>query len=65
VAFYRDGDGAVWVDAGDERLACIIDPHYRAEDTDGASVGEPFRAVQVAAAWGPLVEVRPTGWETV
>lgn len=61
MAFYLDADGAVWQDGARDALYCIVDPDY---DPDGA-IGIPMERDDVARNYGPLVEVRPTGWEAV
>jgi hypothetical protein len=42
-------------------LFCVVDPDH---DPDGA-VGIPLEREDVERSWGPLVEVRPIGWEAV
>jgi hypothetical protein len=65
MAFYRDEDGAVWltghVTAGDV-LHCVFDP---ADVDDVPSVGLAVAGTRVRSSYGPLVEIRPTGWEIV
>jgi hypothetical protein len=62
VPFYRDADGAVWQDGAHGSLYCIVD---EPNEPDGGAIGLPMPRENVAARFGPLVEVRPTGWEAV
>ncbi|MEU0912184.1 hypothetical protein [Streptomyces althioticus] len=60
MAFYRDEDGAIWQDGYPDALYCIDDP-----DDDDSSIGIPMPWYEVSDSFGPLVKVRPTGWEEV
>jgi hypothetical protein len=63
MAFYRDDDGAVWVTAAEgDQVHCLTDA--RVVD-DSAFVGAAQPIDTVDRLFGPLVEVRPTGWEVV
>ncbi|WP_328967925.1 hypothetical protein [Streptomyces sp. NBC_00239] len=64
MAFYSDDDGAVWVDDHKDEgsMRCIVDPDC---DEDRPTAGILVRAADVRESYGPLVEVRPTGWEVV
>lgn len=64
MAFYRDEAGAVWVDDHKEplRMRCVLDPDYV---DDSPTAGIAVVADDVRDSYGPLVEVRPTGWEAV
>lgn len=61
MAFYRDSDGAIWQDGWSEVLYCIADP----EDGDDTMIGIPMDPSEVGDTFGPLVKVRPIGWEEV
>ncbi|MFE0326297.1 hypothetical protein ACFW08_05710 [Streptomyces sp. NPDC058960] len=61
MAFYRDTDGAVWQDGAWESLYCIVDPVYEPD----SAIGIPMPREDVERAFGPLVEVQPTGWEEI
>ncbi|WP_369147087.1 hypothetical protein [Streptomyces sp. R44] len=61
--FYRDRDGSIWVpDHRADRLFCLLDP---TEEDDSASIGLAMLPDEVKAQFGPLDEVRATGWEEV
>lgn len=61
MAFYQDSDGAIWQDGKGDALYCVVDP----DDGDNGGIGIPLEPEDVERQWGPLVEVRPTGWEVV
>jgi hypothetical protein len=61
MAFYRDTDGAVWQDGMNVALYCVLDPQYEPD----SMIGIPMPKEHVETVFGPLVEVRPTGWEVV
>jgi hypothetical protein len=61
MAFYRDSDGAIWQDGMDDRLHCIVDP----DDEGDTAIGIPQPWYEVSESFGPIVEVRPSGWEEV
>lgn len=61
MAFYRDAEGAIWQDGMNQSLYCMVDPEYEPD----CAVGIPMPKEHVEANFGPLVEVRPTGWEAV
>jgi len=64
MAFYRDTDGAIWLD-GDlkgENLVCIYDPEVPDDDW---AVGVKSPWYEVSENWGPLVVVEPTGWREI
>ncbi|MFB7823836.1 hypothetical protein [Streptomyces hydrogenans] len=61
--FYRDRYGSVWVPAHQgDALHCLLDP---TEENDTASIGAPLLSQDVRKFYGPLEEVRVTGWEEV
>lgn len=67
MAFYRDREGAIWIDGIRRRdepapIYCISDPTM---PDDEPEIGLAMHRDEMAAQFGPLVEVRPTGWEEV
>jgi hypothetical protein len=63
MAFYKDVDGAIWLTGTrDDQLYCIVDP---TTEGDVPAVGGAMDVGKMRAAFGPFVEVRPTGWEEV
>lgn len=64
MALYKDTTDAIWIDTLCGSLACVIDP-LDIPGVEADVIGEPFDAEFVRGTWGPLVEVRPTGWEEV
>lgn len=61
MAFYRDFDGAIWQEGHPDKMYCIVDPDYEPD----TMIGIPFSVREVEDNFGPLVEVRPIGWEEV
>ncbi|MET9816924.1 hypothetical protein [Streptomyces sp. NPDC006355] len=61
MAFYRDDDGAIWQDGHPDVLYCIVDP----DDEPNTKIGIPIPWYEVSDSFGPLISVRPTGWEEV
>ncbi|MYY03092.1 MULTISPECIES: hypothetical protein [unclassified Streptomyces] len=61
--FYRDAGGAVWIsDHRARKIFCVSDPTV---EDDVPSVGLAMDPEEIAERFGPLVEIRPTGWEVV
>jgi hypothetical protein len=61
MAFYRDVDGAIWQSGRGGSLYCIFDP----EEPEDTSIGISMHWYEVSDSFGPLITVRPTGWEEV
>jgi hypothetical protein len=59
MAFYRDVDGAIWQDGRNGSMSCLFDP----DDPDDSSLGIPLAWHEVSDSFGPLIKVKPTGWE--
>ncbi|MER6485702.1 hypothetical protein ABT264_19365 [Streptomyces virginiae] len=64
MSYWSDGDGAVWVDDHKQEggMRCLTDPDT---EEDSPTAGIWVHADEVREAYGPLVEVRPIGWEEV
>jgi hypothetical protein len=61
MAFYRDVDGAIWQNGHPDVVYCIVDP----DDDPNSIIGIPMDFPEVEKEFGPLVKVRPTGWEEI
>jgi hypothetical protein len=59
--FYRDRDGDVWQAVTDLILLYVVDR----DGTLDIITNDIVPAASVERTAGPLVEVRPTGWEEV
>lgn len=60
MAFFRDKDGAIWVeDVRDDMMSCLFDPDYQ---IDAYMIGIRIIRGDVERDFGPLVRVEPTGW---
>ncbi|MGW6855836.1 hypothetical protein [Streptomyces xanthophaeus] len=65
MAYYRDGDGAIWIEGHrPDQVYCLADPDFP-EDADDAVLGIPMSKNDIRRTAGPLVPIRPTGWEEV
>lgn len=64
MALYRDATDAIWVDTLSGDVACVVDPQD-VSNAEADVIGEPMERDYVSETWGPLVEVRPVGWEDV
>jgi hypothetical protein len=59
---YRDSEGEIWADSILGGLVNVISGDGEGDD---GTVGDVFDPDYVERVWGPLVPVRPTGWEAL
>jgi hypothetical protein len=59
--FYRDRDGDIWQAEKDDRLTFAA----FADRNPDVSMGDTLGVTFVEDSYGPLIEVRPIGWEAV